>query len=160
MKSRRQRKALLLRGTLAGKRLSSFKAFTLIEIMVVVAIIAVIAAAAIPSLYGFVHKEGFRRTLSDVLDACRSARSDATPRPARSRPATPASASTTRLSSASRSTSPWRAATASTAARLPRRARTATVPPLPPPVILAPYKPADGPAAGGWDRMRRWLRMA
>jgi prepilin-type N-terminal cleavage/methylation domain-containing protein len=53
------------------------KAFTLIEIMVVVAIIAVIVAASIPSLYGFVHKEGFRRTVSDVLDACRSARSEA-----------------------------------------------------------------------------------
>ena len=52
-------------------------AFTLIEIMVVVAIIAVIATAAIPSLYGFIHKEGFRKTVSDVLDACRSARSDA-----------------------------------------------------------------------------------
>ena len=77
MKSRLQRKALLSGGTPAGKRLSSFEAFTLIEIMVVVAIIAVIAAAAIPSLYGYVHKEGFRRTLSDVLDACRSARSDA-----------------------------------------------------------------------------------
>lgn len=51
--------------------------FTLIEIMVVVAIIAIIVAAGIPSLYGFVHKEGFRRTLSDVLDVCRSARAEA-----------------------------------------------------------------------------------
>lgn len=51
--------------------------FTLIEIMVVVAIIAVIATAAVPSLYGFVHKEGFHKTLNDVMEACRSARAEA-----------------------------------------------------------------------------------
>lgn len=51
--------------------------FTLIEIMVVVAIIAIIATAAVPSLYGFVHKQGFHRTLNDVMEACRSARAEA-----------------------------------------------------------------------------------
>lgn len=70
-------KALVSRGNSAKNRLSGGKAFTLIEIMVVVAIIGIIAAASIPSLYGFVHKEGFRKTLSDILDACRSARSEA-----------------------------------------------------------------------------------
>jgi Tfp pilus assembly protein FimT len=45
--------------------------------MVVVAIIAIIAAGAIPSLYGYVHKEGFRKTVSDVLDVCRTARAEA-----------------------------------------------------------------------------------
>ena len=51
-------------------------AFTLIEMMVVIAIIATILMAAFPSIYSFVHKEGFRKTLSDVLDACRSARAN------------------------------------------------------------------------------------
>lgn len=51
--------------------------FTLIEIMVVVAIIAVIATAAIPSLYGFVHKEGFHKTLNNFMETCRSARAEA-----------------------------------------------------------------------------------
>ena len=53
------------------------RAFTLIEMMVVVAIIAIIVTAAIPSLYGFVHKEGFRKTVSNVLEVCQSARADA-----------------------------------------------------------------------------------
>ncbi|HLX69823.1 MAG TPA: prepilin-type N-terminal cleavage/methylation domain-containing protein [Verrucomicrobiae bacterium] len=73
----RHKTAFVPCGTPVNNRVSRSGAFTLIEIMVVVAIIAVIAVASIPSLYGFVHKEGFRRTLSDVLDACRSARSEA-----------------------------------------------------------------------------------
>lgn len=52
-------------------------AFTLIEMMVVIAIMATILAAALPSLYGFVHKEGFRKTLSDIVDTCHSARAEA-----------------------------------------------------------------------------------
>ena len=51
--------------------------FTLIEMMVVIAIIATILMAAFPSMYSFVHKEGFRRTVSDVLESCRSARAEA-----------------------------------------------------------------------------------
>jgi type II secretion system protein H len=49
-------------------------AFTLIEIMVVVAIIGVIMAAAVPSLYGVFHKSGFRKTMSDLVEVCQSAR--------------------------------------------------------------------------------------
>ncbi len=45
--------------------------------MVVVALIAIIVSAAIPSLYGFAHKEGFRKTVGDVVDSCMSARQDA-----------------------------------------------------------------------------------
>ena len=77
MKPIRQEKAFVAYDTPVNDRLSRRWAFTLIEIMVVVAIIGVIVTAAIPSLYGFVHKEGFRKTLSDVIDACRSARSEA-----------------------------------------------------------------------------------
>jgi prepilin-type N-terminal cleavage/methylation domain-containing protein len=53
------------------------RAFTLIEIMVVVAIMAIILAAGIPSLYGFFHKEGLRKTTGDILETCQTARSAA-----------------------------------------------------------------------------------
>lgn len=59
-------------------RHSSFaRAFTLIEIMVVVAIMGIILAAGVPSLYGFMHKSGIRKTMSDIVDTCRSARQKA-----------------------------------------------------------------------------------
>lgn len=51
--------------------------FTLIEIMVVVAIIAVVLAAGIPSLYGFFHKTGLRKTTGDILEVCQTARATA-----------------------------------------------------------------------------------
>jgi prepilin-type N-terminal cleavage/methylation domain-containing protein len=51
--------------------------FTLIEIMVVVALIALILAAGIPSLYGIFHKEGMRKTMSDLIETCQSARAQA-----------------------------------------------------------------------------------
>jgi len=56
---------------------SSARGFTLIEIMVVVAIMAVILGAGIPSLYGFFHKEGLRKTTGDILETCQSARAHA-----------------------------------------------------------------------------------
>ncbi len=55
----------------------SARAFTLIEIMVVVAIMALILAAGIPSLYGIFHKEGLRKSMSDLIDTCTSARRSA-----------------------------------------------------------------------------------
>jgi type II secretion system protein H len=59
-------------------RHSSFaRGFTLIEIMVVVAIMGIIMAAGIPSLYGFMHKSGLRKTMSDLLETCQSARAAA-----------------------------------------------------------------------------------
>lgn len=51
--------------------------FTLIEIMVVVAIMGVIVAAGIPSLYGLYHKQGIRKTMSDIKDTIMSTRSKA-----------------------------------------------------------------------------------
>jgi type II secretion system protein H len=51
------------------------RAFTLIEIMVVVAIMGIILAAGIPSLYGFMHKAGLRKTTNDIVETCQSARS-------------------------------------------------------------------------------------
>jgi type II secretion system protein H len=53
------------------------RAFTLIEIMVVVAIMGIILAAGIPSLYGFFHKEGLRKTTSDIVETIQSARAAA-----------------------------------------------------------------------------------
>lgn len=48
--------------------------FTLIEIMVVVAIMGIILTAGIPSLYGFLHKTGLRKTTTDIMETCQSAR--------------------------------------------------------------------------------------
>jgi type II secretion system protein H len=56
---------------------ASDRAFTLIEIMVVVAIMAIILAASLPSLYGFFHKEGLRKTTSEIVETCQSARAAA-----------------------------------------------------------------------------------
>jgi prepilin-type N-terminal cleavage/methylation domain-containing protein len=53
------------------------RAFTLIEIMVVVAIIGIIMAAGAPTLYKVFHKEGFRKTVSDIVDVCSAARAEA-----------------------------------------------------------------------------------
>jgi len=50
------------------------RAFTLIEIMVVVAIMGIILAAGVPSLYGFLHKAGLRKTTTDIVETCQSAR--------------------------------------------------------------------------------------
>lgn len=52
-------------------------AFTLIEIMVVVGIMAIVLGAGIPSLWKLMHKEGFRKSMSDVIETCNAARADA-----------------------------------------------------------------------------------
>ncbi len=56
---------------------SNREAFTLLEIMVVVAIMGIIMAAGAPTLFKMLHKEGFRKTVSDVVDVCNSARARA-----------------------------------------------------------------------------------
>ena len=62
---------------LAGAGASGARAFTLIEIMVVVAIMGIILAAGIPSLYGFFHKAGMRKTMVDIQETIQSTRAKA-----------------------------------------------------------------------------------
>ncbi|HYG24703.1 MAG TPA: type II secretion system protein [Verrucomicrobiae bacterium] len=65
-------------GTSVAQRIGGpYKAFTLIEIMVVVAIIGMIMAAGVPTFYNALRKEGFRKTVSDIQEVCESARRQA-----------------------------------------------------------------------------------
>lgn len=56
---------------------STFRAFTLIEIMIVVAIIGIVMVMGIPSMVRMMEKEGMRKAVSDVQEACFHARADA-----------------------------------------------------------------------------------
>ena len=53
------------------------RAFTLIELMVVVGIIGLILAMGGPTLYHFFHKEGFRKSVGNMMEVCSAARSRA-----------------------------------------------------------------------------------
>ena len=53
------------------------RAFTLIEVMIVVAIIGVVMAMGIPSIVNSVRKEGMRKAVSDLTEACTEARAAA-----------------------------------------------------------------------------------
>ena len=73
-----------LRGRACGKKASFLighlqlsRAFTLIELMVVVGIIGMILAMGAPTLYHFFHKEGFRKSVSNLMESCSTARSRA-----------------------------------------------------------------------------------
>ena len=69
--------------TLSGLRPSTLdprplqRAFTLMEIMVVVAIIGLIMAMGVPTIYRLFRKEGFRKSVSDVIEVCAAARAQA-----------------------------------------------------------------------------------
>ncbi|MGZ4963386.1 MAG: pilus assembly FimT family protein [Limisphaerales bacterium] len=59
-------------------RQSTFhRAFTLIEIMIVVAIMGLVLAIGMPSFVKTLHKEGMRKAVDDIMEACQAARSDA-----------------------------------------------------------------------------------
>ncbi len=60
----------------SGFRRSS-RGFTLIEIMIVVALMALVMAIGIPAFTRAMHKEGMRKAVSDVLEACGEARAQA-----------------------------------------------------------------------------------
>lgn len=60
-----------------GKNAPHFRAFTLLELMVVVGIIGLVLAMGTPSLIKFLHKEGFRKSVGDMMDACSTARARA-----------------------------------------------------------------------------------
>lgn len=51
--------------------------FTLIEIMVVVAVIGIIMAMGIPSIVRSMRKEGMRKAVNDLVEACSEARATA-----------------------------------------------------------------------------------
>jgi len=53
------------------------RAFTLIEIMIVVSIMGIILLMGVPSFTRMYHKEGMRKAVSDMLEACKEARGQA-----------------------------------------------------------------------------------
>ena len=52
-------------------------AFTLIEVMIVVAIMGLIAAMGVPSILQSFRKDGMRKAVSDLMDVCAEARTQA-----------------------------------------------------------------------------------
>jgi len=55
----------------------SGRAFTLIELMVVLGIMGIILAMGVPTIYRLFRKEGFRKSVNDVVEVCTTARARA-----------------------------------------------------------------------------------
>jgi prepilin-type N-terminal cleavage/methylation domain-containing protein len=51
--------------------------FTLIEIMVVVGLIGLLMGMGAPTLFRMLHREGFSKTVSEVVEVCNAARAQA-----------------------------------------------------------------------------------
>lgn len=62
---------------LGERSVRRFRAFTMLELMIVVAIMGIILAMATPSIRSALHKEAFIQGLNDILDACDFARKEA-----------------------------------------------------------------------------------
>jgi prepilin-type N-terminal cleavage/methylation domain-containing protein len=63
--------------TVAVSQNSPWRAFTLIEVMIVVAIIGLIAAMGVPSFLQALRKDGMRKAVSDVKEGLDNARTRA-----------------------------------------------------------------------------------
>ena len=66
-----------MNATDSALRRRRWRAFTLIEIMVVVAIMALVLMMGIPAIYSAMHRDPLTQAVVDVTEACRRARSQA-----------------------------------------------------------------------------------
>jgi prepilin-type N-terminal cleavage/methylation domain-containing protein len=60
-----------------GRKVRRPFAFTLIELMIVIGIVAIIVATGVPPFVRAMRKEGMRKAVSDVVEACSHARAQA-----------------------------------------------------------------------------------